>query len=158
MYALLPAFSLALITGGVASAHGMFGFGGLGNLTPDQIATNQQTMFQKHADLLGVSVDEVKNAWAEGKSMQQLATEKGISTDQLMQKMHDQRKQEMRNVLSTLVQKGVITQAQADKRAELIDQMPTSSFRGKGMMMGGKGMMMGGKGFGHQGMGMDLGL
>lgn len=142
MYGLLPAFALALGVGGAASARGMFGFG-LNNLTPEQMVTQQQTMFQRHADLLGISVEEAKNAWAEGKPIQQLANERGISPDQLRLKMHEKRKQEMKSWLSTLVQKGVITQAQADRRAQLIDQLQPGSMRGNGVSRGhGQGMGM----------------
>lgn len=146
MYALLPAFALALTVGGAASAKGMFGWGS--TLTPDQIASNQQNAFQREADLLGVSVDEVKTAWASGKSLQQLASEKGITQDQIRQKMLELRKQDMKNVLATLVAKGVITQAQSDQRSQLIDQMSSSSNPGKGL----------GRGFGRHGMGYGMGM
>lgn len=142
---MIPAIALAITAGGVASAQGMFGFGGMGNQTPDQIATNQQNMFQKQADLLGTTVDDVKTAWAAGKSFQQFATEKGITAEQLRAKMLDQRKAEMKSVLATLVTKGVITQAQADQRSAFIDQQANSTSTGRGFghhgMGGGKGMM-----------------
>jgi hypothetical protein len=146
MYALIPAFALALAAGGVASARGMFGGFGQSNLTPDQIAENQQTRFQNEANLLGISVDEVKNAWAAGKNMRDLAAEKGVSQDQLHTKMLELQKQQMKSQLSTLVNKGVITQAQADLRSQFIDQMSsnTSTKSGRGF----------GRGFGRHGMGM----
>jgi hypothetical protein len=148
VYALVPAFAVALAVGGAALARGMFGFG-MSNLTPEQIASNQNNMFQREANLLGVSVDEVKNAWAAGKTFQQLATEKGITAAQLQQKMIDQRKQDVKNYLSTLVSQGVITQAQADQRSQFIDQMSssTSKFR-----------RVGPKTFGRHGMGMGMGM
>lgn len=142
MYAMIPAIALAITAGGVASAHGMFGFGGLSNLTPDQIATNQQNMFQREATLLGISVDDVKTAWAAGKSFQQLATDHGITADQLRQKMLDQRKQDMKTVLATLVTKGVITQAQADQRSAFIDQMTIQTNNGRSFGRHGMGMGM----------------
>lgn len=146
VYAMLPVFAAALTVGGVASANGWFGMG-MGNLTPDQIATNQQTMFQKQAELLGVSVDEVKNAWASGKSMRDLAAEKGISTDQFHEKMRAQRTAELKEYLNALVSKGVITQSQADQKLKIHE---SNDFRGKGM---GKGM-----GKHMRGMGMGMGF
>jgi len=89
VYALLPALGL-LGTAGVASAHG-FGMGGLGGGTPEEFAVRQQTLFAEGASLLGVSVDEIKVAWAKGQNLQDLAIAKGITKDQLMQKMKDRR-------------------------------------------------------------------
>jgi hypothetical protein len=131
-YALIPILGLSLFGATYASAHGMFGFGGFGsNLTPDQIATNHQTMFQNEADLLGISVDEVKTAWSQGKSLQQLATDKGITAAQLQQKMKDQQLNNLKTQLQTLVDKGIITQAQSDARLQF---MQTQINNSKGRM------------------------
>lgn len=105
------------------------------NLTPDQIATNQQERFQNEANLLGVSVDEIKNAWAQGKNLQQLATEKGITETQLQQKLSEQRQQQMKSNLQTLVDKGVITQAQADLRLQYMQNNTQNRGKGRGMGM-----------------------
>jgi hypothetical protein len=97
-------------------------------------------MFTQQANLLGISVDEVKSAWASGKSLNDLAKEKGITQDQLRQKMQDLRQQQMKNYLQTSVDKGVITQAQADSRLSFV-QSNQSGKLGKGMRHGfGMGM------------------
>lgn len=128
-YAFLPALSLSLIGTGVASAHGMFG-----SATPEEIATRQQQMFQHEADILGISVDDIKAAWAAGKSPQELAKEKGISQADIEARLKAAAEQKMKQQLQTLVDKGVITQAQADQRfATMRDRV------GKGKGMGGKG-------------------
>jgi len=80
-YAILPAAGLGILGASVASAHGLFG--GMSNLTPDQIATRQQTIFQNEANVLGVSVDDVKNSWAQGKTLLQIAQDHGITQAQL---------------------------------------------------------------------------
>ncbi len=87
---------------------------------PADFASRTTQMFQSQADLLGASLDEVKQAWAEGKSLQELATSKGISADTLKQKMQAQRLEKEKSMLSTLVAQGVITQAQADTRLAAI--------------------------------------
>ncbi|MBI4708778.1 MAG: hypothetical protein HY764_01075 [Candidatus Portnoybacteria bacterium] len=142
LYLILPVMGLAIA--GVASAQGwfhfgMFGMGTANNATPEQMAQQQQTMFQKEADLLGVGIDDVKNAWAQGKTLEELAKEHNITTEQLKQKMTDQRKQQMTDYLKTLVDQGVITQAQADQRMQFMEEH-----------MGQMTKMMGkhGKGFG----------
>ena len=141
-YALLPALVLTLVGAGTASAHGMFG-GGMSNATPEEIASRQQEMFTHQSTLLGISVDEIKNAWAKGQTLQELAKEKGISEEQLKQKMMDERKQKMQEHLQTLVDKGVITKAQADERAAFMEKHAQSGGPGK---KGGPGF---GGGFGH---------
>jgi len=141
IYAIFPVIGLGLLGYGAASAHGfgMFGgFGGLSNLTPDQIATRQQTMFQNEANLLGISIDGVKNGWADGKSLVQIAADHGITRDQLQQKMKDAQTAQLKSQLQTLVDKGIITQAQADKRLQFINQQVTSGKFHRGF---GRGMM-----------------
>lgn len=135
---LISFLGLSLLGVGIASAHG-FSFGWFGtssNLTPDQIATNQQTMFQNEATILGISIDDVKNAWAEGTSLQQLIKDKGIDQTQVQQRIKDAQIQQLKTQLQVLVDKGVITQAQSDKRLKLMqDKLQNTKVKGhKGMM------------------------
>lgn len=140
--------ALSIAALGVMSASAM-GFGGMGmnsTLSADEIATRQTTMFTQHASLIGATVDEVKNAWAEGKSFQTLATEKGITKEQLQAKMQAQRTELMKKHLATLVSKGVITQAQADKRLIAV-QTKQANKNTAGEKHGMRGGMGGGLGF-----------
>ncbi len=138
LFAGLPVLGLGLLGAGTASAHGMFGFGGF--LNADQKAQIQTQMFQKQADLLGVNVDDVKNAWAQGKSIKDLASEKGITEAQMQEKMKTQRESEFKQYLQDLVTKGVITQSQADQRLQFLqknindNQGRMGRHRGMGMM------------------------
>ncbi|MBI5153096.1 MAG: hypothetical protein HZA36_01415 [Parcubacteria group bacterium] len=97
--------------------------------TPDEIATRQQAMFQNEATLLGISIDEVKNAWAEGKSMQQLMKDKGITEAQVAQRKRDAELAQFKTQLQTLVTKWIITQAQADKRLVTMQAQPQSKMK-----------------------------
>lgn len=120
MYAFLPAvLGLGFLGVNIASAHGLFG-GFDSNLTPDELVTRQQTMFQNDAQILGIGVDEVKDAWSQGKTLERIAQEKGISQDQLKTRLQDAQKQKIKSQLQALVDKGVITQAQADKRLQVM--------------------------------------
>ena len=136
LYALIPMVAGAVLLGAnFASARGAFGgfgFGGGLAATPDEMATRHQAMFQEQANLLGVSVDDVKNAWAQGKNIWDLAKEKGISQEQLQQKMKDARVAQMKTQLQVLVDKGVITQAQADQRLKFMQDMPNKAGKAKG--------------------------
>jgi hypothetical protein len=137
----LPVLGLLAAVGFSASAamaHGPgFDFGR--SATPDEIASRQTQMFQREADLLGLTVDEVKDAWADGKTMKQLMAEKGITQDQIQAKLKAQRDVQMKTQLQGLVEKGIITQAQADKRLVAMGKTPDQG-RGRGL---GIGMRMG---------------
>lgn len=115
--AIIPILALGVLGASGVSAHSWFM-----HASPDEIAAQHQTMFQKQADLLGVSVDEVKTAWADGKTIAELAAEKGISETELRTRMQNAKKEEFKKHLTTLVEKGIITQAQADKRLSVMTQ------------------------------------
>ncbi len=139
-YAFLPAvLGLGLLGASAASAHGMMGQ--FNNLSTEQIATQQKNMFQEQATLLGITVDEVKNAWADGKSLQELATEKGITQEQLQQRMKETQLAKTKTMLKGLVDQGIITQAQADKRLTAIQNMAAQK-GAKGRRMMNRGMML----------------
>ncbi len=124
LYAFLPLFAFSLLGAGVASAHGMFGYGMFGsNATPDQIVTRQTTMFQDQATLLGISVNDVKSGWAQGKSIVEIAKDHNITSTQLQQKMKDAHTVQLKAQLKTLVDKGIISQAQADQRVASLSKL-----------------------------------
>ncbi len=132
-YAILPVMAFGLLGISQASAHGWFKMGG--NLTPQEIADKHQAMFQEQASLLGLSIDAVKNAWSEGKSLKQLANENNITDEQLKTKLQAAAKVKMGEHLKALVDKGIITQAQADKRLQLMEQKVQNK-QGLGFKMG----------------------
>lgn len=133
-YIVVPTLAVAFIGAGAVSAHGLMrGFGsGAGvpfihmmggpNSTPEQMAEAQKNQFTQEAALLGVSVDEIKQAWAEGKTLHDVATAHGITADQLREKMEAAHKDAMKKHLDVLVQQGVITQAQADSRLVFMEK------------------------------------
>lgn len=129
IYTILPVIAFAVLGAGIVSAHGWFG--GLGNISPNEIASRQQTMFQNEAQILGISVDEIKNAWAEGKTLKQIMEEKGISQEQVQTRMKEFQLQQMKSYLEALVGQGVITQAQADRRLQVMQERLESGKTGK---------------------------
>lgn len=134
----IPIIGIALLGTGVASARGMGGMGGgmWNALTPEQISSQHQAMFQEQASLLGISVDDIKNGWAQGKTLKQMATEHGITASQLAERLNANRISEMKAQLQYLVSSGVITQTQADSRLQF---MQNNEKNGKGMMGNGFG-------------------
>lgn len=126
-YSAIPLIGLAMLSANIASAHGFDGFGSMfgfnfdSSLTPAQVATDMQSQFQSEATLLGISVDDVKAGWAEGKTLAQIAAAHNITEAQLQQKLKDQRLSEIKASLQNLVSSGVITQAQADSRLSFME-------------------------------------
>jgi len=135
-YAAVPVIGFGVLGVAVsASAHGFL----FSNITPQEIAAKHTEMFDMQASLLGVSVTEVKQAWADGKTVRDLAKEKGISDEDLASRMKTQRLNQVKEQLQTLVSQGVITQAQADTRYSFIEDLPEGGAhrRGMGMHFGG---------------------
>lgn len=128
-YLIVPALALTLFAGaGAASAQGltaankavpfghgeMRGPGGRGGFErdPDQWLSR----ITSDAAILGISVDEMKTAWSQGKTLEDLATAKGITREQLAEKLKAAAETKQKETLQALVTKGYITQAQADAR------------------------------------------
>lgn len=134
-YLVLPLMGFALLAAGTVSAHGlMFG----SSATPEEAAARQTQAFHNQAGLLGISVEEMKNYWAKGMTLPEIAKEKGISEQQLQEKIKEQMKARHKDHLSQLVQQGVITQAQADQRLQFVEK--NNNFGGKMMRGFGRGM------------------
>jgi len=128
----IPVLGLMLAGAGVASAHG-FGGNFMGQkIDPDKLVEMEQTRFEQGAELLGISVDQFKAKWAEGKNLKEIASDLGIDEATIQTKMKAQREQEMQDRLSTLVEKGVITQAQADQRLTFMKSHEPGSGAGFG--------------------------
>lgn len=134
VYAVLPIFGLGLFGAGTASAHGWFG--AFSRISPDEIATRQTAMFESQAKLLGITVSELKDKWAEGKTILDIAKEKGLTEEQLQAKMKEEAKTQMRAQLQVLVDKGIIAQAQADKRLQFMEKQIGTMKKGRGFHMG----------------------
>ncbi|MFA6136398.1 MAG: hypothetical protein WC705_03545 [Candidatus Paceibacterota bacterium] len=130
IYAIIPVVGAGFILAGVASAHGFF----MGEVSAEEIASRQKTMFEHQANILGVGADVIKEGWAQGKTIFDIAKENGITEAQLQEKMKIQRQTQMTAHIQALVDQGVITQDQANKRLEF-DKSNTGK---KGMGMTGK--------------------
>lgn len=117
-YTILALAGIGFIGASTALAHG-FGFGwGMGSISLDELTARHQQMFEHQAKILGISVDEVKNAWAENKNMSQLIKERGLDINKIQERARELRLEQIKTQLQNLVSKGVITQAQADKKLQ----------------------------------------
>lgn len=105
---------------GVVSAHGEFGW--LGTFDAEKFTERQQAMFQSQADLLGLDIKKIKNYWSEGKSLREIAQAEGITDEKLQEKMKQAREENLKRMMQSLVDKGIITQDQANKRLEILKE------------------------------------
>lgn len=130
IYTSLPIAALALFISQSVSAHG---WSWSKNLDPQKVAQRQQEMFQEQANLLGTSVEKVKDSWAKGQTLADLAEEIGVSETDLQAKIKANRLAEMKSHLQSLVNQGVITQTQADQRYEFMSNKISNKAPGKHM-------------------------
>jgi len=120
VYSLLAVGLFSLLGVGVVSAQGWFGR--FSDASPEEIVQKQETMFQKKADFLGISLDEMKDAWAEGKNLKEIAEEQGITEEQLQERMMEAKKERLQTRLQVMVDNEVITQEQADQRLQVMEE------------------------------------
>lgn len=127
LFFVIPALALLLVGVGTVSAAGGFfgqGKGNKGALPKD--SAGWQMMVEEKAKLLGISVEEFKNYWLEGKDVWDIAKDKGIDEanlkTQMQEKMKAQRIEREKAFLSQLVADGKITQAQADARLKKMSE------------------------------------
>lgn len=105
-----------------------------------QMGTMHQTVMGDVAALLGMSVEELDQAMADGKSLTALAEEKKVAIGEIRAVMT----KAMKSLLDAQVEAGTITQAQAAQMLAMHEQNFGSCSSGGGMMGGGmQGMMQG---------------
>lgn len=119
MYAAVPAVMLGLAFASPTFAHG---FGPFGMRDPVEVAERQAEAFQQHATALGIPVDVLKEGWADGKSLREIAQAQGITDAQLKERLAAAHTAQAKAQLQAMVTKGVITQAQADRRLKAMEQ------------------------------------
>lgn len=141
-YVMLPGLGLALIVPSFAFA---FGGGWPGTADPAVVAEHFTNMFQSQASILGISESELKDAWASGKSIEDIMTEKGITKEDVAARAKDARIKQLKTELQTLVDQGVITQAQADTRLSTVQNRMNDNSAGFSRGFG----LLGGSGHRH---------
>jgi hypothetical protein len=149
---LISTILLVLILGfvitGPVEAKG-FGWGGLGRigLNLDNWVKRIETMFENWAKILGMSVEKVKNYWAEGKTPKEMMEAENISQEDVQKRMEEMRLEELKNQLQKLVEKGIITQEQANQRLEWMKKQSENRSKKEFFKRGWKRFGRGGFGF-----------
>jgi hypothetical protein len=119
---IIPMLLLGFMTIGVSevSANSLnnYGQGFKFNINKDL-----ESSFKTKADILGLDMSSVKDAWASGKSMIDLAKEKGLDISSIFTKVENQKKVDFQNKMSELVSLNKITQQEASHILEKHNQM-----------------------------------
>lgn len=102
-----------------AKCLGWGGFWGFSN-NLDDWAERMEKMFENWANLLQISVEKIKNYWAEGKTMKEIMEAENISQEDVQKRINEKRLEGLKDQLQKLVEKGIITQEQANKRFEIM--------------------------------------
>ncbi|HXF86395.1 MAG TPA: hypothetical protein VNK49_13500 [Anaerolineales bacterium] len=100
------------------------------------------------AKVLGMTTDEVLSALQSGKTLLDLANEKGVAIEDVQAALQAVRVAEMRDAIAQAVEDGTMTQEKADWLLEGLD---------KGFIGGGDGLGWG-RGWGMRGLGFGRGL
>ncbi len=127
-FTVLPAFALTLVGAGVASAHG--NFADRKDMSAEERAehreerkANKEAHKQELADLLGLEVDDLKEAKEAGKTLEELAEEQGVDLAAFREQKFQERKANRLEKIAERVAAGDITQEQADERIEKMEEM-----------------------------------
>lgn len=118
-------FLVASILAGLIIVPGQaraFGWKFLDNSNLDTWAEKMSTMFENLAQILGISVEKVKNYWAEGKSIKEIMEAENINKEDVQKRIQQRELEQLRERLQKMVEKGIITQEQADKRYQTMQK------------------------------------
>jgi hypothetical protein len=105
-----------LVMAGANSALARGWFWNESNLDPEELANKHQEIFLEKANLLGITPEEMKEYWAQGQGLREIASEIGLNSEDLWAKMQEKRENQMKERINVLVEKGIISQEQAEKR------------------------------------------
>lgn len=115
LFTIFLAFSLFLVI------NNSYAYGGRWIDNQNYLSIMQQK-FENWAKILNLSVEEVKNYWAQGKNLFLIAQEKGISLETIQNKIRELRLEQERQRLNYLVEKGFINKEQMEKRLNYLNQ------------------------------------
>ncbi len=106
------------------SATPALAFGGWGwkiGWGPDfeKAAERIQEMFERWSKILGIPIEKVKDYWAQGLSPKEIMEKENISENQVKENIKNLRLERLKEFLQKLVDKGIITKEQMEKRLEV---------------------------------------
>lgn len=81
-----------------------------------------QLMFERWAKILGISVEKIKEYWAEGLNPKEIMEKEGIDKNKVKENIKELKTEQLREFLQRLVDKGIITREQMEKRLQIEQQ------------------------------------
>lgn len=111
-YIMLAAVVFIAASAGIATAH----FG--------QFSGDKDKMIERHAEILGLDPEEVKAELEDGKTFKEIISESGYSKEEIIEK----KKAFWTEKINDLLESNEITQEQADKKLEWLDNMKEKKF------------------------------
>lgn len=114
--AALPVLLVSVLALSFVSAHGWFG------MSKGDGAEHKGMMFEQKAEFLGMSVEEMKDMWTEGKNFHEMKEESGFVKGEFKMHMKEGMEERMAEHLQSLVDDGVITQEQADEKSQIMGE------------------------------------
>lgn len=125
-YLTLFLISTLLVTATSAFAFGGWGKGWKIGFDIDKAVEKIQLMFEKWAKFLGLDVEKIKNYWAEGLSPKEIMEKEGISEEKVRENIKNLRLEQLKEFLQKLVDKGIITKEQMEKRLTIEKELMES--------------------------------
>lgn len=109
------------------SASPVFAFWGWGKglalgFDVDKAIERLKEMFENWAKILGISVEKVKEYWAQGIGPKEIMEKEGINEEKVKENIRNLRLERLREFLQKLVDKGIITKEQMEKRLKVEEQ------------------------------------
>lgn len=81
-----------------------------------------QLMFERWARILGISIEKIKEYWAEGLNPKEIMEKEGIDKNKVKENIKGWKTEQLREFLQRLVDKGIITREQMEKRLQIEQQ------------------------------------
>lgn len=113
--AVLPVLLVSVLALSFVSAHGWFGM-------LEDGTEHKGMMFEQKAALLGMSIEEMKDMWTEGKNFHEMKEESGFVKGEFKMHMKEGMEERMAEHLQSLIDQGLITQEQADQKSEFMEE------------------------------------
>lgn len=79
-------------------------------------------MFERWAKILGINVEKIKEYWAEGLNPKEIMEKEGIDENKVKENIKGWKTEQLREFLQRLVDKGIITREQMEKRLKIEQQ------------------------------------
>lgn len=88
------------------------------NVDPEIYSQQLQSKFEYWSQISGIDINKIKNYWAQGKTFREMSVLEKVDLNKVQEKNREYRLSQLRTNLQELVNKGIITQEQANQRLE----------------------------------------